>query len=59
LGKKLEKPEVINNAQVTDASILKRFGYMVWDRDGVKWKGSRCSTRTASRLLTVSWPSGR
>jgi hypothetical protein len=40
LGKKPEKPEVINNAQVTDASILKRFGYMVWDRDGVKWKGS-------------------
>ena len=31
---------MINNAQVTDASILKRFGYMVWDRDGVKWKGS-------------------
>ena len=20
--------------------ILKRFGYMVWDRDGAKWKGS-------------------
>jgi Calcineurin-like phosphoesterase len=40
LGKKPDKPEAINNAQVTDASILKRFGYMVWDRDGAKWKGS-------------------
>jgi hypothetical protein len=40
LGKKPEKPEVINSAQVTDATILKHFGYMVWDWDRVMWKGS-------------------
>jgi hypothetical protein len=28
IGKKPEKPGVINNAQVTDASILKRFAYI-------------------------------
>jgi hypothetical protein len=31
---------VINDGQVIDVSIIKRFGYMVWDRDEVKWKGS-------------------
>jgi hypothetical protein len=40
LGKKPDDPETINDAPVTDATIRHKFGYMVWDRDGTKWKGA-------------------
>jgi len=25
---------------VTDATIIHKFGFMVWDRDGESWKGT-------------------
>lgn len=40
LAKKPNKPEDIDGIPVSDALILRDFGYMVWDRDGTNWKGS-------------------
>jgi predicted phosphodiesterase len=41
LGKnKPKKPHAIGDALVTDATIIHKFGFMVWDRDGESWKGT-------------------
>src|SRR5262249_10954973 len=37
--KKPHEPTDISGARVTGSVIAKDFGYMVWDRDGEKWKG--------------------
>lgn len=39
LAKKPEKPTDVDGVPVDDAVIVKSFAYMVWDRDGAKWKG--------------------
>jgi predicted phosphodiesterase len=40
LAKKPKKPEDIGGVPVSDALILKEFAYIVWDREGVNWRGA-------------------
>jgi hypothetical protein len=40
LAKKPDDPRDVDGVTVADALILKSFGYMVWDRDGVNWNGA-------------------
>ena len=39
LAKKPKEPDEVGGVPVSDALILKRFAYMVWDRDGSSWRG--------------------
>jgi predicted phosphodiesterase len=39
LAKKPDKPDDIDGIPVSDALILKDFGYMVWDRERKNWRG--------------------
>jgi hypothetical protein len=39
LAKKPKEPDEVAGVPVSDALILKRFAYMVWDRDGASWRG--------------------
>ena len=54
LAKKPDDPSDVDGVTVTDARILRSFGYMVWDGDGVSWNGM-CSMLRAIQSHTAGW----
>src|SRR5262249_40440327 len=40
LAKKPKKPDDIGGVPVRDALILKEVAYIVWGRDGMRWRGA-------------------
>jgi predicted phosphodiesterase len=38
-AKEPQTPTEVDGVPVTDALVLRKFAYMVWDRDGSNWKG--------------------